>query len=155
MTPHAKPGRRNRRNRVLGIEPLEDRAMLSIAAVSLRVDGTDTGNVGATFSQQNADGRYVVFRSSATNLVSGVNDVNGYNSDIFRRDRLTGKTELVSVSRFAPNRTPNDVSYNAYISANGRYVVFESDANDLVPNDTNYRNYYNPGRDVFVRDMVR
>jgi Tol biopolymer transport system component len=136
------------------MESLENREMLSVASVSLRVDGADTGNTGATFSQQSADGRYVVFRSASTNLVSGVNDVNGFNSDIFRRDRLTGKTELVSVSRSAPNQTPNAPSFNAYISANGRYVVFESDATDLVANDTNFRNTFNPGRDVFVRDMV-
>ena len=142
-----------RRYRAFGIEPLEDRAMLSISAVSLRVDGTNTGNVGSTFSQQSADGRYVVFRSAATNLVSGVNDVNGFNSDIFRRDRLTGKTELVSVSRFAANRTPNGPSFNARVSANGRFVVFESDASDLVANDTNGGLFGQP-RDVFVRDMV-
>jgi len=116
------------------------------------VFGTDTGNVGSTFSQQSADGRYVVFRSAATNPVSGVNDVNGFNSDIFRRDRLTGKTELVSVSRVAANRTPNGPSFNAYISANGRFVVFESDASDLVANDTNGGLFGQP-RDVFVRDM--
>ena len=148
MAPHNKHGRRNRRSRTCGVEPLESRALLSIAAVSLRVDGIDTGNVGATFSQQSADGRYVVFRSSSTNLVSGVNDVNGFNSDIFRRDRLTGKTELVSVSRLAANRTPNQPSFNAYISANGRFVVFESDASDLVANDTN-EDFFTPGRDVF------
>ena len=137
MITYRKPSSRNRRYRTFRIEALECRALLSIAAVSLRTDGADTGNVGATFSQQSADGRYVVFRSSATNRVSGVNDVNGFNSDIFRRDRLTGKTELVSVSRVAANRTGNQPSFNAYISANGRFVVFESDASDLVPNDTN------------------
>ena len=108
-----KFGRRNRRYRTIGMEPLESRAMLSVAAISLRTDGVDTGNVGSPFSQQSADGRYVVFRSSATNLVSGVRDVNGFNSDIFRRDRLTGKTELVSVSRLGQNRTPNQPSFNA------------------------------------------
>src|SRR5688572_23404643 len=103
--------RRNRRRRTLAVEPLETRAMLSVSAVSLRVGGADTGNTGATFSQQSADGRYVVFRSASTNLVSGVNDVNGFNSDIFRRDRLTGVTELVSVSRSSPNQTPNAPSF--------------------------------------------
>lgn len=153
MITYRKQSSRNRRCRNFRIEALECRALLSIAAVSLRTDGIDTGNVGSTFSQQSADGRYVVFRSAATNLVSGVNDVNGFNSDIFRRDRLTGKTELVSVSRVAANRTGNQPSFNAYISANGRFVVFESDASDLVPNDTN-ADFFNSGRDVFVRDMV-
>lgn len=153
MITYRKQSSRNRRCRNFRIEALECRALLSIAAVSLRTDGIDTGNVGSTFSQQSADGRYIVFRSAATNLVSGVNDVNGFNSDIFRRDRLTGKTELVSVSRVAANRTGNQPSFNAYISANGRFVVFESDASDLVPNDTN-ADFFNSGRDVFVRDMV-
>lgn len=153
MITYRKQSSRSRRCRNFGTEALERRALLSIAAVSLRTDGIDTGNVGSTFSQQSADGRYVVFRSAATNLVSGVNDVNGFNSDIFRRDRLTGKTELVSVSRVAANRTGNQPSFNAYISANGRFVVFESDASDLVPNDTN-ADFFNSGRDIFVRDMV-
>lgn len=154
MTSRRQLRHRPNRRRTLAVEPLETRAMLSVSAVSLRVGNDDTGNTGATFSQQSADGRYVVFRSASTNLVSGVNDVNGFNSDIFRRDRLTGVTELVSVSRSSPNQTPNAPSFNAYISANGRYVVFESDATDLVSNDNNFRNTFNPGRDIFVRDMV-
>ncbi len=144
------PRKKDRRHRPLEMETLEDRRTMSVAAVSLRVDGKDTGNVGATFSDQSATGRYVVFRSLATNLVAGQQDPNFGTSDIFRRDRLTGKTELVSAVRRSTTKTGNGPSFNAYISPNGRWVAFESSANNLVPGDTNSQ-----GNDIFVRDMTK
>jgi pimeloyl-ACP methyl ester carboxylesterase len=71
-----------------------------------------------------ADGRYVVFNSSATNL--GANASSG----VFLRDTQAGSTSLVSVSS---NGTPaDDPSGYGSISANGRYVVFYSMADNLV-----------------------
>ena len=122
MSPHSQ---KDRRRRPLEVETLEDRSVMSVAAISLRVDGTDTGNTGATFSDQSATGRYVVFRSSSTNLVKGMVDGNGFNSDVFRRDRLTGKTELVSAIRGNPLKAGDRPSFSAYISPNGRWVAFE------------------------------
>jgi Tol biopolymer transport system component len=55
------------------------------------------------------------------------------------------KTELVSVN--STGDSGNDRSFIPSISASGRYVAFDSDASDLVPDDTNHV------RDVFVRDM--
>jgi Tol biopolymer transport system component len=89
------------------------------------------------------DGRYVAFSSLAANLVAG--DVNGQ-PDIFLRDRLMGTTVLVSVST-AGDQT-NGSSIIPVISADGQYVVFASEASNLVADDTN------GVQDVFVRDLV-
>jgi Tol biopolymer transport system component len=81
------------------------------------------------------DGRYVVFDSWSANLVAG--DVNG-RADVFLHDRTTGVTELISMG---PDGQPgNDGSWNPRfptISADGRYVVFQSVANNLAPGDDN------------------
>ncbi len=91
-----------------------------------------------------ADGRYVVFVSSAENLV--VNDHNDA-TDVFVRDRQLGKTILVSVNA-AGTGSGNGASHSPTISTNGQFVVFESAASDLVTNDNNN------AADVFVRDLV-
>jgi len=88
-----------------------------------------------------ADGRYVAFKSDATNLVEG--DTNGC-SDVFVHDRQTGTTERVSVD--GDGNEGNFPSGGAAISADGRYVAFYSSANNLVPDDTNGQ------CDVFVHD---
>ena len=90
-----------------------------------------------------ADGRLVVFVSLADNLVPG--DTNGL-QDVFVRDLVAGTNALVSVNRFGGNA--NGASRSPSLSANGRYVVFVSAADDLVANDTNRM------EDVFVRDLV-
>ncbi len=79
-----------------------------------------------------ADGRFIAFESDATNLASA--DDNGL-TDIFVYDRQNDETFLVSVS---PSGQQGDGdSRNPVISGNGRFVVFESDAANLVPGDTN------------------
>ena len=88
------------------------------------------------------DGRYVVFESFASDLVSG--DTNGQ-EDVFLRDMVTGTTTWVSVGT---GGVSDDLSYNAKISGDGKFVVFESEATNLVPGDTNNR------ADVFVRDLA-
>jgi hypothetical protein len=99
------------------------------------------GDAGSTYSKISADGRYVTFNSEATNLVAG--DTNGY-ADIFVRDRQTGTTTLVSKN--SAGVQGEYASYSATISADGRYVVFQSVATNLVTGDTNGI------RDIFVRD---
>jgi Tol biopolymer transport system component len=89
------------------------------------------------------DGRFVVFLSSATNLVP--NDTNGL-SDAFVHDRLTGQTERVSIA--TDRAEAAGASQMPSMSADGRYVVFSSDAANLVPDDNNGCN------DVFVRDRL-
>ncbi len=92
-----------------------------------------------------ADGRYVAFASTMTNLVAGDTNVA---RDIFRRDRQTGTTVRVSVSTAGDQTPTSQDSTSPAISADGRYIAFDSFATNLVPDDTNF-NY-----DVFVRDMA-
>jgi hypothetical protein len=104
------------------------------------------GNGDSTYpSISSDDGRYVAFQSAATNLVAGDGDTNG-KTDIFVRDRNTGSTYLVSKN--SGGVEGNGDSGNPEISADGRYVTFESAANNLVTGDTN------SVTDVFVRDRT-
>jgi Tol biopolymer transport system component len=88
-----------------------------------------------------ADGRFVAFGSFAHTLVP--NDANR-RDDVFVRDRATGVTVRVSVSSFGVEA--NNSSFNGAISATGRFVAFQSLANNLVPGDTNGT------LDVFLHD---
>ncbi|MDP9237921.1 MAG: hypothetical protein M3P30_11100 [Chloroflexota bacterium] len=91
-----------------------------------------------------ADGRYVAFFSQASNLVPG--DTND-NPDVFVHDRITGVTERMSVD--SAGNQGNSYSYQGpSISADGRYVAFDSFASNLVAGDTIGRD------DVFVHDRV-
>ncbi len=91
-----------------------------------------------------ADGRFVAFLSSATNLVPG--DTNAA-IDVFVRDRKLGQTRRVSVnSNGAQTNAGGAAILPGAISSNGRYVVFASLASNLVPGDAN------GAQDVFVRD---
>jgi Tol biopolymer transport system component len=88
-----------------------------------------------------ADGRFVAFESGASTLVAG--DTNGF-YDVFVHDRQLGTTERVSVATGGVQG--NGHSANASISAEGRFVAFESYATNLVVGDTNGTG------DVFVHD---
>lgn len=100
------------------------------------------GNGESKNAVVSADGRYVVFESLATNLVTG--DTSG--SDVFLRDLVLGTTTLLS--RNASGQLGNGASRNAAISADGRYVAFESDASNLVAGDGNAKS------DVFVYEVA-
>ncbi|HET9769357.1 MAG TPA: hypothetical protein VFS16_00610, partial [Acidimicrobiia bacterium] len=91
-----------------------------------------------------ADGNLVVFASDSTNLVPG--DTNGV-SDIFVRNRSTGKTERVSVA--GGGGQADGASVTPAMSADGRFVVFASSATNLAPGDTN------GVLDIYVRDRLR
>jgi Tol biopolymer transport system component len=91
-------------------------------------------------------GRYEVFSSDASNLVEGVG--NGYRQ-IYMRDRQTGEITLVSVGIDGEpaGGDCSDGTRRASISANGRYVVFDSDATNLV--DMEFQGEHQ----VYVRDL--
>lgn len=78
------------------------------------------------------DGRYIAFHSEASNLVPG--DTNG-DYDIFVRDRLMGITTRVVEG--LGGAEPNNHSFMGTLSGSGRFLAFESQASNLVPNDTN------------------
>ena len=79
-----------------------------------------------------ADGRFVAFQSSSSNLVAG--DTNGQ-TNVFVVDRSTGATELVSKGLL--DAPANNASAFPAISADGRFVAYWSEASNLVPEDTN------------------
>lgn len=114
------------------------------AGLTRRVNVSSAGaqaNRGAFYTSISADGRYVVFDSSASNLVPGdTNEV----SDIFVHDLQSGATSRVSVSSAGAQASSG--SGKASISGDGRFVVFASGASDLVPSDTNV------AEDVFMHD---
>ncbi|HKN38711.1 MAG TPA: hypothetical protein VJ456_06350, partial [Acidimicrobiia bacterium] len=91
-----------------------------------------------------SDGNLVAFASDSSNLVPG--DTNSA-SDIFVRNRSNGATERVSVAN--DGGQANGASLLPAMSGDGRFVVFESDASNLVPGDTNGE------MDVFVRDRLK
>ncbi len=119
---------------------VRDVSIGSTERVSVDSSGNE-GNGRSRLSSISSDGRYVTFFSDASNLVH--RDKNGA-SDVFIRDRLLGTTERVSVD--SNGMEGNAPSGDSSISADGRFVAFNSRAANLVPQDLN--NYV----DVFVRD---
>jgi len=121
---------------------VHDRLTGQTTRVSVASDGTE-GNDYSRRPSISADGRYVAFASLASNLVPG--DTNG-TWDVFVHDRLTGQTTRVSVA--SGGAQGNSGSWCPSISADGRYVAFQSYASNLVPGDTN------GVLDVFVHDRL-
>src|SRR5438270_3083071 len=125
---------------------VEIHAAATVQAISLADSSLPVaagGNSDSSGSVISSDGRFVLFLSSANNLVT--ND-NGRFVDIFLRNRTNGVTTLVSVNQTGVGGG-NGNSVSPAISTNGRYVVFESEASNLVANDTNGVS------DVFLRDL--
>ena len=100
------------------------------------------GNDDSDFAEMSGNGRFVVFRSYATNLVAG--DTNGQR-DVFLHDRATGTTLMASVG--SGGTLSNGNSEGADVSNDGRIVSFASDATNLVAGDTN------GVRDIFWHDF--
>jgi Tol biopolymer transport system component len=113
-----------------------------IARGSVATDGAE-GNASSGDAKLSADGRYVAFSSSATNLVA--DDTNGIH-DFFQHDVLAGTTTRLTVA--TDGSEANDVSYGLSMSGDGRYVVFRTSADNLVPADSNSVS------DIFLRDTV-
>ena len=119
---------------------------MATTRVSTAVDGTqgnDISQMAATGSQVSADGRYVVFTSTSSNLVAG--DANGQ-QDVFVKDTLTGTVTLVSTD--STGVQGNNSSNTPSISADGTHVAFQSTASNLVAGDTNNQ------QDIFVKDLA-
>lgn len=112
--------------------------------VSLAPDGSPANSpLAGLYPAISSSGRYVSFWSLASNLVA--DDTNDL-LDLFVHDIREGLTERVSVSTGGVQA--NGGSFSSAVSADGRYVVFEGDASNLVPGDTNNT------RDMFVRDRT-
>jgi hypothetical protein len=104
-------------------------AASSTSELDLAPDGQQANGLPSAVAVA-ADGRYVAFASTATNLVPG--DTN-HASDVFVRDVQTGKTERVSVT--SAGGQADGQSYGPLaISADGRYIAFQSEAPNLLNN---------------------
>jgi Tol biopolymer transport system component len=121
---------------------VRDRALGRTERVSVGAGGAE-GNGRSSLCSLSADGRFVAFASTSSNLVAG--DSNGVR-DIFVRDRALGTTERVSTN--GTGGAANGASGQPFISADGRFVSFTSKASNLVPFDTNRV------ADIFVRDRT-
>ena len=112
----------------------------SIELIPVLQDGTQANAFSST-PAITPDGRFVVFITHATNLVS--EEVNGY-SQVYIKDMETKEIELVSTT---PDGTvANDGCLGTAVSSDGRYVVFGSYATNLVENDVNDE------VDIFLKD---
>ena len=108
----------------------------------ISVDSAGIEGNGHCFSPSiSANGRLVAFDSLADNLVPG--DDNG-SYDVFVHDRKTGETTRISVN--SAGIEGNDNCFSPSISASGRFVAFQSLADNVVPGDGNASN------DIFVHD---
>jgi Tol biopolymer transport system component len=131
------------------------RDLLAGTTTLVSVDSTDVqGNDDSSSASISADGRYVAFESIATNLVPG-----GSNGSIhvFVHDRDAdgngiydepGGISTVQASVDSAGNQGNGHSYAPSISADGRYVAFNSEADDLVAGDTKGLS------DIFVHDLL-
>jgi len=120
---------------------VHDRVERTTTRVNVATGGAQAAGGHSFYPSFSADGRFVAFVSDATNLVP--KDTNN-SWDIFVHDRVKGTTQRVSVASGGAQADAG--SARPSISADGRYVAFESGAMNLLPDDTN--NVV----DVFVRD---
>ena len=108
--------------------------------------GGDNQSDGAVLS---ADGRFVVYSSDASDLVTGlVKPLPG--AQLFLYDRTTGSTVLVSHASTSPATGADSYSVDPVISADGRYVAFASPAENLVAGQNDPNSFL----DVFLFDRL-
>ncbi len=120
------------------------RPTLLTTASTAASPGSGSGASQAGSGAMSADGRYVVFTSDAQDLVT--EDRNGYR-DVFLRDRKLGVTRIVSIS--TNGLSANGTSIDPWITPDGRYVFFRSNASDLEPLSSSTE------RNAFQMDVFR
>ncbi len=126
-------------------------AATELRPITSLVPGADLISDGnAAAAGISASGRYVVFSSDASTLIA---DDTNRASDIFRYDRTELALKRISVARDgSQNSNP---SYNPSISADGRYIAFQSDTTDLTATDDTATDNTTPASSVsgiFVYD---
>ncbi|MFO0775261.1 MAG: putative Ig domain-containing protein [Nitrospiraceae bacterium] len=127
-------------------------SMVSVSSTGEQSSGGDSGNGirfinntnqrRSSFPGISADGRFVVFDSTAPNF-----GANNGKRQIYRRDRVKGETILISQS--SSGVAGNDDSHVASVSQDGRFVAWDSFASNLDSTDS-----ADITRDVFLRDTV-
>ncbi len=124
---------------------VHDRLTGETTRVSVATGGAQAAGGASDSPALNADGSIVAFRSSATNVVAA--DSNGV-GDVFVRDLTAGQTVRVSVGSGDTEAAGSSTLRNGGLTDNGRFVVFQSAAANLVAEDTNSQ------ADVFVHDRT-
>ena len=127
--------------------------------ISINSSGTNSGNNASDLPNQtfvnsvqqssgevSSDGRYVIFKSRATDIVTGFVKQNDptFGYDVFLRDTIAGTTTLITHQLATTANGGNQISGTAAITPDGRYVAFQSTASNLVSSDANGQT------DVFV-----
>ncbi|MBS0123974.1 PD40 domain-containing protein [Thetidibacter halocola] len=117
------------------------------ASNAVLVASASSGGVYADGPSDNpdisADGRFVVFESRSSNLAPGAEFTR---EDIFLKDMATGQTTRISTTGGADS---NGVSVDPAVSADGRFVVFASDATDLTASETGFGHF-----DIYLWDRT-
>jgi subtilisin-like proprotein convertase family protein/Tol biopolymer transport system component len=121
---------------------VHDRTTATTTRVDVATDGS-IANASSGHPSISADGRFVAFHSRADNLVAG--DTNG-TTDVFIRDRQSATTLRASVA--ADGDQAAGASQQPRLSDDGRHVVFESHAANLVAGDDN------GVPDLFIHDRL-
>lgn len=134
---------------------LYNRQTQVVTLVTKGASGPHAGGLGISFRPViNADGSRVAYTSNAKDLLGVDAALNYllegsayYASNIFLYDRPTGTTTLVSADSSTQNFADASSSF-ASISDDGRFVAYQSDADDLIAGGTD------PGSNVFVFDLT-
>ena len=121
---------------------LYDTSAKTFALVSVGADGTSRGTGESRSPRISADGRHVVFQSTASNLVTGQvrnPTLIGSDYDLFHRNLNTGQTQLVSRKAGTTTTGGNEGTEPGSISADGKLIAFYSEAGDIAAGvtDTN------------------
>jgi len=141
---------------------IRDVATNTTTCISLDISATTptTGNDDSRYPIISANGNTVVFLSNANDLTANDNPSNNPNDNqnVFVWSRATNKVTLVTVNYegTAPANDPDTSTHigtleNISVSANGRYVTYDSEATDLVPNATSISGFT---ANVYVRDLL-
>ncbi len=123
-----------------------DTGAIRIASLTVEDDSPNSGSGNPSIS---ADGRFVAFSTAASNMVPQDTNSGGNTlgiGEVFVRDLVAGRTERVSVT--SQGGEISGVAGRPEISADGRYVTFQSGAANIVPGDTN------ASTDAFLHDRL-
>jgi hypothetical protein len=122
---------------------LHDLNTRSTVRVSVATDGTQ-GNGASSLASISSDGKFIVYVSTATNLVA--DDTNTF-SDVFRYNVETKQTELIS--RSAAGVIGNGASIYVHVNSDGSKVTFSSNSTNLVSGVS-----YGTAQNVFYKNMT-
>ncbi len=124
---------------------VRDRTAGTTTWVSKNSSGVSAGGISNSYRMSiSGDGKYVVFDTDNPLVVSDDN----YNSDVYRIDWQLGSAGIKLASVDEDGNTIAGFSQHGSISANGNFVAFDSDSDDVVTGDSNSKT------DVFVRNMT-